>query len=117
MPVSIKRVYAPPAAADGIRVLVDRLWPRGLKKADVRLAFWLKDVAPSPKLRIWFDHQPERFEKFAERYRSELTGNPALRQLRTLVRRERVTLLYGARDPRINHAAVLQSVLRKRPIG
>jgi uncharacterized protein YeaO (DUF488 family) len=73
----------------------------------------MKDVAPSPKLREWFDHQPERFTEFGRRYKKELTGNPGVGELRKLARRERVTLLYGARDPKVNHAAVLQSVLRR----
>jgi uncharacterized protein YeaO (DUF488 family) len=85
-----------------------------VSKARAKLAFWMKDIAPSPKLRVWFGHRPERFSEFSRRYKKELTGNAALRELRKLARRERVTLLYGAHDPKINHAAVLQSILRGR---
>ncbi len=115
MSFKIKRVYDSAQSADGIRVLVDRLWPRGLKKSDAHLKYWLKDVAPSPKLRAWFAHKPERFEEFERRYRIELADNPALGELRKLGRADLVTLLYAARDPEINHARVLCLVLlRKR---
>jgi uncharacterized protein YeaO (DUF488 family) len=112
--VTIKRIYEPAAPADGTRILVDRLWPRGISKARAKLAFWMKDIAPTPTLRVWFDHRPDRFKEFGRRYKKELSGNPELGELRKLVRREQVTLVYGARDPEINHAAVLQSVLRVR---
>jgi uncharacterized protein YeaO (DUF488 family) len=111
MTFHIKRVYEPAAAADGTRVLVDRLWPRGLRKADASWALWMKDVAPSPDLRRWFGHQPRRFAEFQNRYEAELREAPALDKLRTLGRRHAVTLLYAAHDPRNNHAAVLLSVL------
>jgi uncharacterized protein YeaO (DUF488 family) len=114
MAVAIKRIYEPAVPADGTRILVDRLWPRGVSKARAKLAFWMKDIAPTPKLRVWFGHRPERFGEFGRRYKKELTGNPAVAELRKLARRDRVTLLYGARDPKINHAAVLQSILRGR---
>ena len=114
MAVAIKRIYEPAVPADGTRILVDRLWPRGVSKARAKLALWMKEIAPSPKLRVWFGHRPERFSEFGRRYKRELTGNPALGELRTLARRERVTLLYGAHDPKINHAAVLQSILGGR---
>jgi len=110
--VTIKRIYEPATPADGTRILVDRLWPRGVSKARARLALWMKEIAPSPKLRVWFGHKPERFREFGRRYKKELTRNPAVGELRRLARRERVTLLYGAHDPKINHAAVLQSILR-----
>ena len=115
MSVTIKRIYAPAAPADGTRILVDRLWPRGVSKARAKLAFWMKDIAPTPELRLWFDHRPDRFKEFGRRYKKELRGNPGVAELRKFVRRGRVTLLYGARDPEINHAAVLQSVLRAAP--
>jgi uncharacterized protein YeaO (DUF488 family) len=114
MAVTIKRIYEPAVRADGTRILVDRLWPRGVSKVRAKLAFWMKDIAPSPKLRVWFGHRPERFSEFGRRYKKELTGNPAVGELRKLARREHVTLLYGARDPKINHALVLQSILRRR---
>jgi len=109
-----KRVYEPPAPMDGARVLIDRLWPRGVRKASAHLDAWLKEVAPSPRLRLWFGHRPERFAEFGRRYRRELADNPALAQLRKLGKRRTVTLLYGARDPKINHAVVLQSALRRK---
>ncbi len=112
----IKRVYEPAARGDGIRVLVDRLWPRGVKKADADLDHWMKEVAPSARLRTWFGHKPERFAVFARRYRRELAANPALPDLRKLGRGKTVTLLYGARDPEVNHARVLLSALgRAKP--
>jgi uncharacterized protein YeaO (DUF488 family) len=113
MTFQIKRVYEPAKSSDGIRVLVDRLWPRGIKKSDARLDHWMKDVAPSPRLRLWFDHKPERFTEFSKRYKKELVGNPAVPELRKLGKGALVTLLYGARDPQVNHAVVLHAVLRK----
>ncbi len=113
MSFKIKRVYEPADSSDGIRVLVDRLWPRGVKKATAHLDHWMKDVAPSPKLRSWFGHKPERFAEFGKRYKKELSGNAELTKLRKLGRTARVTLLFGARDPEVNHAVVLQSVLRR----
>jgi uncharacterized protein YeaO (DUF488 family) len=110
--VAIKRVYEPPAASDGTRILVDRLWPRGLAKAKAALDGWDKDVAPSTALRKWFDHRPERFAEFAKRYRAELKDNPAVADLRATT--GKVTLLYGARDPAINHAVVLAAVLKPK---
>ncbi|MGH8232224.1 MAG: DUF488 domain-containing protein [Steroidobacteraceae bacterium] len=95
-------------------MLVDRLWPRGVSKSKARLTAWMKQVAPSSALRLWLDHRPERFADFARRYRRELAGNPAVGELRRLGRGTRVTLVYGARDPKINHAVVLQAVLRSR---
>jgi uncharacterized protein YeaO (DUF488 family) len=112
MPFTINRVYDAASADDGIRVLIDRLWPRGVTKVRARLDHWMKDIAPSPALRTWFGHRPERFEEFAQRYASELAGNPLLAELRALGKGQAVTLVYAARDPEINHARVLQSVLK-----
>ena len=108
----IKRIYEPASPRDGIRVLVDRLWPRGIKKADAHVDRWIKEVAPSAGLRIWFGHKPERFAEFRARYRAELRRNLAITELSQLGRRKLVTLLYAARDPAVNHAVVLRSVLR-----
>jgi uncharacterized protein YeaO (DUF488 family) len=116
MTFQIKRVYEPASPGDGIRVLVDRLWPRGLKKTDAHLTSWMKDVAPTPPLRTWFAHDPERFVEFRRRYAAELRRNPALPELRKLGRGHLVTLLYGAHDPKINHAVVLLSALRGRAV-
>ena len=114
MAFRIKRVYEPPSPADGERILVDRLWPRGLKKADAGIDRWMKEVAPSAALRNWFGHQPERFAEFRKRYAAEMADNPALAELGKLGRGRQVTLLYGARDPEQNQAAVLIDLLRRR---
>jgi uncharacterized protein YeaO (DUF488 family) len=111
MRVFIKRVYDPPGPADGRRVLVDRLWPRGLKKQAAQIDLWLKTVAPSTELRRWFGHDPARWPEFRKRYRAELADNPALEELRRLARQGRVTLLYAARDPNHNNAVVLRELL------
>jgi DNA-3-methyladenine glycosylase len=113
MTVHVKRVHDEPSPDDGFRVLVDRLWPRGVSKERARLDLWLKDVAPSTELRTWFHAAPERFDEFASRYRAELSANPAVGQLRDLVAAHPVvTLLYGARAPLDrNHAAVLAGVV------
>jgi uncharacterized protein YeaO (DUF488 family) len=108
----IKRVYDPPTGADGHRVLVDRLWPRGISRDRAELDDWLKDVAPTPALRAWWRHDPARLDEFARRYRAELDGNPAVDELRELIRAHPVmTLVYAARDPRVNHAVVLRDYL------
>src|SRR6516165_9590538 len=93
--IRLKRAYDPPDDADGTRVLVDRLWPRGLSKDKAALALWLKDIAPSSELRTWFGHNPARFDVFAARYQAELAGNPAVTQLAELIRNGPVTLIYA----------------------
>ncbi|MFB6611660.1 DUF488 domain-containing protein [Agromyces sp. NPDC056379] len=104
----IKRVYDPAEASDGYRVLVDRLWPRGVSKERAELDLWDKEVAPSPELRTEWHHNRERFDEFAERYRGELDANDAAQALIALgAEHDRVTLLFGARDEQVNHAAVL----------
>jgi uncharacterized protein YeaO (DUF488 family) len=108
-----KRAYEPPLSGDGTRVLVDRLWPRGLRKDDIVLDFWAKDLAPSISLRKWFNHRPERFLEFKRRYYDELEGNPALSDLICRISKPKVTLLYAAKDPNINHAVVLSEFLKK----
>jgi uncharacterized protein YeaO (DUF488 family) len=111
-PIRIKRAYEPPHESDGIRVLVDRLWPRGLARASARLDHWMKDVAPSPSLRVWFGHDPSRFADFAERYRDELRHRPEdLAPLLALANAGPVTLVYAARDEQHNHALVLRGFL------
>jgi uncharacterized protein YeaO (DUF488 family) len=106
--IRIRRVYGPPAPDDGARVLVDRLWPRGLSRDIAGLTAWLKDIAPSPELRAWFGHDPERFAEFSRRYRVELAGKgAAVDELRLLVAKGPVTLLYGAHDEAHNNAVVL----------
>lgn len=110
----LKRIYETAAPADGTRVLVDRLWPRGLKKEGAQLDLWLKEIAPSPALRIWFGHDPQKFDAFAEAYRGELEDNPAVAELRQLARKGTVTLLYAARDEAVNHAVVLRDYLEQK---
>ena len=112
--VDIKRVYEQAADEDGIRILVDRLWPRGVSKERAALSGWLKDVAPSPDLRRWWHHDPDRFEDFARRYRTELDENPALEDLLSIVREhDRTTLVYAAKDPAVNHALILRDYIRQ----
>ena len=111
--IQIKRVYEDISADDGFRVLVDRLWPRGISKERAALDDWWKDIAPSPELRTWFGHKEERFAEFAEKYRAELsTGTAAPTHMATVAEHlaagENVTLLYGAKDPAINQAIVLR---------
>jgi uncharacterized protein YeaO (DUF488 family) len=124
MTVAIKRVYEVPSPQDGARVLVDRLWPRGLTKEAAALDAWLKDVAPSNELRKWFHSQPPLWSKFREKYLKELaseTANQALQQLYEIARKNRrLTLLYAAKDEKNNNAAVLKQLLdgdRKPPTG
>lgn len=113
--IQIKRIYETPSAEDGFRVLVDRLWPRGVSKEKAALDSWLKDVAPSPELRVWFGHKPERFEEFKARYLDELAHNAAAQDLADIARKHtNLTLLYGAHDPVINHAAVLRDYLAEQ---
>ena len=114
----VKRIYEPPADDDGFRVLVDRLWPRGMPKEGAAVDLWLKDVAPSTELRKEFNHRPERFAEFTERYRLELESNPAVDTLVELAARHpSVTLLYAARNTEANNARVLLDYLLGRPAG
>jgi uncharacterized protein YeaO (DUF488 family) len=111
----LKRVYDPPAAGDGARVLVDRLWPRGLSKTDAALDLWAKTLAPSAKLRRWYSHQPERWDQFRAHYLDELARPEAqadIAALRDMARKRRVTLLFAARDVARNNAVVLRDFLR-----
>jgi uncharacterized protein YeaO (DUF488 family) len=112
MSLAVKRVYDPPSPRDGCRVLVDRLWPRGLKKEDAALDLWAKDVGPSRELRQWFGHEPTRWEGFRHRYAGELDAAPeAWQALAEKARRRRVTLLFGARDEEHNNAVALKAYL------
>lgn len=114
MPIGVKRAYEAPAAKDGYRVLVDRLWPRGLAKEGAKLDAWLKEIAPSTELRKWFGHDPEKWPEFKRRYFEELDGrDQALQELLAKVRAGHVTLLYGARDERHNQAVALREYLEK----
>lgn len=105
-------MYDDPAGSDGYRVLVDRLWPRGISKDEAALDAWIKDVGPSTELRRWFGHDPSKFDEFADRYRAELKGSEALAQLCARCRENPVvTLLYGAKDTQHNQAVVLRDLL------
>lgn len=120
--VQIKRAYEPRARGDGTRVLVDRIWPRGVTKEKADLHEWCKDIAPSTTLRKWYGHDPERFKEFARRYRAELKEPErakALDHLRTLAKERTLTLITATNDPRISEAAVLVQLLGKasRPRG
>ena len=113
--VALKRAYESAGPRDGLRVLVDRLWPRGLTKDQLAVDFWLKEAAPSPALRRWFGHEPARWRSFAAKYRRELARRTdVLRLLDEARLRGRVTLIYGAGDTSHNHAIVLREVLEKR---
>ncbi len=111
--IRVKRIYEPAQPDDGARILVDRLWPRGVSKEKAALALWLKEIAPTTELRVWFDHDPAKFTAFSIRYRAELDGNTAaLAQVIPFLEQGRVTLLYGAHDEQHNHAQVLAGYLR-----
>ena len=112
--VKIKRVYDQPEKADGKRVLVDRLWPRGVKKEDAGFDLWLKDIAPSNDLRKWFSHDPSKWQEFKDRYRKELdTSQKVIEDLRKESRRGTVTLLFAAKDTERNNAVVLKEIIEE----
>jgi uncharacterized protein YeaO (DUF488 family) len=112
MGIQVKRVYDPPADSDGVRILVDRLWPRGLSKEAAQLDLWLKDVGPSDELREWFNHEPDRWPEFQRRYFAELAGKSTLLQeIREKARVGKVTLLFGARNKEMNQAVALKQYL------
>jgi uncharacterized protein YeaO (DUF488 family) len=113
--IKLKRVYERPSRKDGLRILVERLWPRGLTKERAEVGLWLKDVAPSPELRKWFGHEPARWETFQKRYRQELRNNKdAVKLLKQKAKSGTVTLVYAARDEQHNGALVLKRYLQGR---
>jgi uncharacterized protein YeaO (DUF488 family) len=113
--VRIKRIYEPASKADGTRILVDRLWPRGITKADAKLDQWNREITPSGRLRAWFGHDPERWTEFSHRYRAELGNHAdALGELRRQACEGPITLLYAAKDGAHTHAIVLRNVLLGR---
>jgi uncharacterized protein YeaO (DUF488 family) len=113
--VRIKRAYEAPAADDGTRILVDRLWPRGVKKTDAAIDEWMKEIAPSTALRKWFGHDSARWQEFRSRYKSEINEHAdELERLRTLARRGRITLLFAAHDETHNNAVVVRELLLGR---
>jgi uncharacterized protein YeaO (DUF488 family) len=112
--ITLKRVYDEPEPGDGTRVLVDRLWPRGLSKERAHVDLWLKEIAPSSQLRTWFGHEPEKFAEFRRRYEAELaseTGHVALTKLRDLAKQKPVTLVFAAHDTEHANAVVLRDLL------
>lgn len=114
--IKFKRVYEKPSPTDGKRILVDRLWPRGLRKKDAHIDEWLREIAPSDSLRKWFGHKEERWEKFRKRYREELNEEQkgkVLQKLRQEGQHRMLTLLFGAKDIKHNNAAVLSELLKK----
>jgi uncharacterized protein YeaO (DUF488 family) len=120
--IALKRAYEPFESSDGYRVLVDRLWPRGVRKDDAHLDAWLKEVAPSDQLRKWFGHDAERWSRFRTRYRDELkraTTKQQIRDLAARAKRGQVTLVYAARDELHNNAVVLRELIERasRPVG
>ncbi|MFO0920125.1 MAG: DUF488 family protein [Candidatus Saccharimonadales bacterium] len=110
--IRIKRVYEEPSLDDGVRVLVDRLWPRGVSRQRAAIDLWSKESAPSPELRTWFDHRTEKFAEFRIRYLEELSRNQEVEHLKQLELDNTVlTLIYGAKNPEVNHALVLKEYL------
>lgn len=115
--IRIKRVYDPPNEKDGLRVLVDRLWPRGLTRENAEVHLWLKEIAPSDELRKWFGHDPQKWEGFCRRYEQELKMNEdAIRILQEKIKGRRVTLLFSAKDEGHNNAIVLKRFLEKERV-
>jgi uncharacterized protein YeaO (DUF488 family) len=114
-PFVVKRVYEEVSQEDGLRVLVDRLWPRGMTKEAAHLDDWRKNLAPSSALRTWFGHDPKRFTEFTSRYERELASNAEVDAfLEAVAGKKRVSLLYAAKDPAVNHAIVLRTFLQSR---
>ena len=110
--IKIKRIYEPHAASDGYRILVDRLWPRGIKKETAHLDVWMKDIAPSSELRKWFSHEPAKWKSFLVKYKTELDHSSSFAELKALIEKHMViTLLYGSRDQQYNQAIALKTFL------
>jgi len=112
MTINIKRVYAPYSESDGYRILVDRLWPRGMKKEDARIDKWLKEIAPSTALRKWFNHEQDKWEEFRQKYHDELNASAALNELLAdLKKHQTVTFLFASKEEKINHAVILKQFI------
>ena len=110
--INIKRIYDKPFKTDGVRILVDRLWPRGISKDKAKLDFWEKEIAPSSELRVWFGHKPERFEEFAKKYREELTLHlDKIKKIKKVLNSHNITLLYAAKDTKNNQAIILKDFI------
>ena len=113
--VKLKRAYEEPSSDDGVRILIDRLWPRGISKKGAALDLWMKEIAPSDELRKWFHHEPDRWSEFQQRYRSEVDANqPLLDQLRSMARKGPITLVYSARNEEQNNATALKDFILER---
>ena len=113
-PINIKRIYEKVSEKDGYRVLVDRLWPRGISKEEAKVDEWIKEIAPSTEIRKWFDHQEERFAEFAKRYEEELNiKNDHVERLRRIAEQQQVTLIYSAKNIHFNQAVVLCDYVNK----
>ena len=114
MKLQLKRVYDPPAANDGMRILVDRLWPRGLSKAEAKIDFWAREVAPSNELRRWYQHEQEKWSEFQRKYFAELQNHPkAVQELIAKIGNENTTLLFSSKETNLNNAVVLKDYLEK----
>jgi uncharacterized protein YeaO (DUF488 family) len=113
--IQIKRIYKDPVKADGYRILVDRLWPRGVSKEYAKIDLWLKEVTPSDKLRKWYSHDPQKWNEFKKKYKIELTDNlDSLDKIKKLEKEQKIiTLLYAAKDEKLTHAIVLQKILEE----
>jgi uncharacterized protein YeaO (DUF488 family) len=111
--IKIKRVYEGYSKDDGKRILVDRLWPRGVSKAKARVDLWMKEIAPSNELRKWFSHDPSKWIEFKRKYENELKANPEVQKLASISKKENVTLLYAAKDEEHNNAVVLKKFIEK----
>ena len=113
MPIQLKRIYDEVSASDGKRILVDRLWPRGIKKEDAKLDLWAKEVAPSNELRKWYAHDEEKWDEFQTLYRDELVGNAKLAELKQFIGDDTVTFLYAAKTNQYCHPQVLKAEIEK----
>ncbi len=110
--IKIKRIYEPHAASDGYRILVDRLWPRGIKKETANINIWMKEIAPSSELRKWFNHEPEKWKSFLVKYKTELENSSSFAELKALTEKHKIiTFMYGSRDEQYNQAVALKSFL------
>ncbi|MES2294393.1 MAG: DUF488 family protein [Pseudomonadota bacterium] len=116
MYVRVKQIHEPAGPEDGTRILVDRLWPRGITREEAKIVLWLRNIAPTTELLRWFDHKPERWSEFRRSYYAELSSSPSVEQLRKTAFKKTVTLLYASGDPQFNHAAALAAYIGgKRP--
>lgn len=116
--INIKRIYDKPFKTDGVRILVDRLWPRGISKDKAKLDFWEKEIAASSELRVWFGHKPERFEEFAKKYREELTLHlDKIKKIKKVLNSHNITLLYAAKDTKNNQAIILKDFIENIKSG